>query len=251
LAAPAQLRTQKAWDKPSNSSENEGIDGEGGIGSAFDVPSTVFEVSHKRKKRVRFNRSMIRVGLCALLIAEFWTRIMNFQWSIIFWKPRCSFWRSLGTVINGGCGDSILLVFPYLHLIMALKVNALTPSGAGAYTMKLGKALIASAVTGMVLGTLAGGCGGENAAAPGVSDPTSAAKACCAGKNECKAKGGCKTADHECATKNDCKGKGGKPANCKLARRSIKRVGITLSAPSPFLFFESPNFNHGNVVPQL
>ena len=31
----------------------------------------------------------------------------------------------------------------------------------------------------------------------------------CAGKNDCKGKGGCKTADHECAGKNDCKGKGG------------------------------------------
>jgi hypothetical protein len=31
----------------------------------------------------------------------------------------------------------------------------------------------------------------------------------CAGKNGCKAKGGCKTGDNGCAGKNSCKGKGG------------------------------------------
>jgi hypothetical protein len=45
------------------------------------------------------------------------------------------------------------------------------------------------------------------AASPGEADE--AKKNCCVGKNDCKAKGGCKTAANECAGKNDCKGKGG------------------------------------------
>ena len=32
---------------------------------------------------------------------------------------------------------------------------------------------------------------------------------CCVGKNDCKGKGGCKTASNACKGKNDCKGKGG------------------------------------------
>lgn len=31
----------------------------------------------------------------------------------------------------------------------------------------------------------------------------------CAGKNDCKGKGGCKTGDNGCKGKNSCKGKGG------------------------------------------
>lgn len=31
----------------------------------------------------------------------------------------------------------------------------------------------------------------------------------CSGKNDCKGKGGCKTAEHDCKGKNECKGKGG------------------------------------------
>lgn len=40
-------------------------------------------------------------------------------------------------------------------------------------------------------------------------------KACCKGRNECKAKGNCKTEDNDCKGKNQCKGKGGcKAADC-------------------------------------
>ncbi len=42
-----------------------------------------------------------------------------------------------------------------------------------------------------------------NAAAP------TEKKACCAGKNECKGLGGCKTDKTSCSGKNDCKGLGG------------------------------------------
>ncbi len=39
-------------------------------------------------------------------------------------------------------------------------------------------------------------------------------KACCAGKNDCKGLGGCKTNDNACMGKNSCKGKGG----CAMGR---------------------------------
>lgn len=39
-------------------------------------------------------------------------------------------------------------------------------------------------------------------------------KECCFAKNECKGKGGCKTADNDCAGKNECKGKGGCNMHC-------------------------------------
>jgi hypothetical protein len=40
----------------------------------------------------------------------------------------------------------------------------------------------------------------------------------CAGDNECKALGGCKTDDHSCKFKNACKGKGG----CALTKKDIQ-----------------------------
>jgi hypothetical protein len=40
----------------------------------------------------------------------------------------------------------------------------------------------------------------------------------CAGENDCKGLGGCKTADHTCKFKNACKGKGG----CELTEKDIK-----------------------------
>ena len=43
----------------------------------------------------------------------------------------------------------------------------------------------------------------------------SAAHDCCAGANQCKGRGNCKTDDHDCAGKNLCKGQGGcKPEEC-------------------------------------
>ncbi len=39
-------------------------------------------------------------------------------------------------------------------------------------------------------------------------------KECCFAKNDCKGKGGCKTADNDCAGKNECKGKGGCNMHC-------------------------------------
>lgn len=40
----------------------------------------------------------------------------------------------------------------------------------------------------------------------------------CAGQNDCKGIGGCKTADHDCKFKNACKGKGG----CEITAKDIK-----------------------------
>lgn len=40
----------------------------------------------------------------------------------------------------------------------------------------------------------------------------------CAGENDCKGLGGCKTADHSCKFKNSCKGKGG----CEITAQDIK-----------------------------
>lgn len=78
--------------------------------------------------------------------------------------------------------------------------------------MNIGKTLSVSAVSGLLLGVLAG-CGGETKAAPDVNAPSNAAppaaKDCCKGKNECKGKSGCKAGDNaSCAGKNECKGKG-------------------------------------------
>ena len=40
----------------------------------------------------------------------------------------------------------------------------------------------------------------------------------CAGQNDCKGIGGCKTSDHDCKFKNACKGKGG----CEISKKDIK-----------------------------
>lgn len=41
----------------------------------------------------------------------------------------------------------------------------------------------------------------------------------CAGQNDCKGIGGCKTDAHACKFKNDCKGKGG----CSITKEDIKK----------------------------
>jgi hypothetical protein len=89
--------------------------------------------------------------------------------------------------------------------------------------MDLAKTLALSAVGGMVVGVV--GCSSDqktteeptgDSTAAATSDTAAPAgdtgeKSCCATKNECKGKGGCKATDgsHECAGKNECKGKGG------------------------------------------
>ena len=87
--------------------------------------------------------------------------------------------------------------------------------------IQMGKALAFTAVGGLVAGFV--GCGGDQKqpdnASGATGDPTAQpaeAKQCCAGKNPCANKGGCKTADNGCAGKNSCKHKGGcKSGQCE------------------------------------
>ena len=97
-------------------------------------------------------------------------------------------------------------------------MSTIAPSFASTSSSVLALAAVAGLASGLP------GCGGADAKkdpAPGGSAKaaTTAAgtaeplheqkKDCCTGKNECKGKGGCKTASNECAGKNECKGKGG------------------------------------------
>ena len=80
--------------------------------------------------------------------------------------------------------------------------------------MKTSHILMASAISGILVGALAacdkkdGGTTGASSAtaASGASSATPAAKHDCKGKNACKGQGGCKDSDkHSCKGKNDCK----------------------------------------------
>ncbi|HEX4338593.1 MAG TPA: hypothetical protein VH062_21960 [Polyangiaceae bacterium] len=84
-------------------------------------------------------------------------------------------------------------------------------------------ALLAAAVSGLILGA---GCKGSSAEPSGESKaatpvaasssgPHKGDKACCKGLNACKGKGGCAVpGKHDCAGKNDCKGQGGCDMHC-------------------------------------
>lgn len=85
-------------------------------------------------------------------------------------------------------------------------------------TFDLSKTIAQAASTGLLLGAISA-CGGSAppAASPASAEPETAnagAKACCKGKNECKAQGACKTASNDCAGQNECKGKGGCNGHC-------------------------------------
>jgi hypothetical protein len=67
--------------------------------------------------------------------------------------------------------------------------------------------LVAAAISGMVAGTREAHAGAQALGAS--SDGTLGDKNKCAGQNECKGLGGCKTDKHACAGQNDCKGQGG------------------------------------------
>lgn len=93
----------------------------------------------------------------------------------------------------------------------------------------IGKSLALTAASGLVAGLAA--CGGHQepakdfstaAGEPPAAEPAAHAEApvgdkeCCKGKNDCKAKGNCKTDKNDCAGQNECKGKGGcKAPDCK------------------------------------
>ncbi|HWF20434.1 MAG TPA: hypothetical protein VG754_14275 [Verrucomicrobiae bacterium] len=59
----------------------------------------------------------------------------------------------------------------------------------------------------------------DSATAPGKEAKKMPKVQDCAGKNDCKGIGGCKTDSHGCKFKNDCKGKGG----CSITKADIKK----------------------------
>ena len=63
----------------------------------------------------------------------------------------------------------------------------------------------AAAYTGLLSGCQHQGSGSDN----GQQMSSDLDKHACAGKNQCKGHGGCKTGDNGCKGKNSCKGKGG------------------------------------------
>lgn len=67
--------------------------------------------------------------------------------------------------------------------------------------------ILATAVTGLFLGSTFG-CAGSPKAESATTQPASD-KHACAKLNSCSGKGGCATGDQGCATKNSCKAKGG------------------------------------------
>lgn len=81
--------------------------------------------------------------------------------------------------------------------------------------------LVAAAVSGLISGAaIQQGHGDPTNAAPGQVAPVKKAPKVqgCAGQNDCKGIGGCKTEAHACKFKNPCKGKGG----CEISEKDIK-----------------------------
>src|SRR5690349_15405976 len=81
--------------------------------------------------------------------------------------------------------------------------------------MKKMSRLLTAAIAGIVGSALsqspamAMGKKGDDSSSTKMEKKAASAKHSCAGQNECKGMGGCKTAKHDCAGKNDCKGQGG------------------------------------------
>jgi hypothetical protein len=81
--------------------------------------------------------------------------------------------------------------------------------------------MMAAAMSGLISGAvIQQGQGDPTNAAPGKVAPVKKAPKVhdCAGQNDCKGIGGCKTEAHECKFKNSCKGKGG----CEIADKDVK-----------------------------
>ncbi|MDB4971281.1 MAG: hypothetical protein JWN44_6970 [Myxococcales bacterium] len=66
------------------------------------------------------------------------------------------------------------------------------------------------------------------AAAPAVVHAKGGGKVSCTGVNECKGKGGCKSATNDCKGKNECKGKG----SMKMSEKDCTAKGGTVAAPA-------------------
>jgi hypothetical protein len=89
--------------------------------------------------------------------------------------------------------------------------------------MKMSRALLSAAVSGITLGLQAAVFAAPASAARTIDVQTgtqldmadAGAKHDCAGKNACKGQGGCKSSKNGCKGKNDCKGQGGCKTNGK------------------------------------
>jgi hypothetical protein len=87
--------------------------------------------------------------------------------------------------------------------------------------------IAAVAITGLLSGAAVnqaqaredGASTNKSAAAPGKEAKKAPKVQDCAGQNDCKGLGGCKTDAHACKFKNDCKGKGG----CSITKADIKK----------------------------
>ena len=84
--------------------------------------------------------------------------------------------------------------------------------------MKISRAILAAAVSGMTLGLSQAAwaapegsklLSGVDDVAGGQLDTDAGAKHACKGQNACKGQGGCKTDKHACKGQNACKGQGG------------------------------------------
>ena len=73
------------------------------------------------------------------------------------------------------------------------------------------QALLAAAVSGILLGSSVAALAEDTGAAKGKDKDKAAAgaKHSCKGQNACKGQGGCKSEKHACKGKNACKGQGG------------------------------------------
>ena len=85
------------------------------------------------------------------------------------------------------------------------------------------KTVIASAaIAGLLTGAVVTKTYGEDAPANKPGKEAAGKKAPkvhdCAGMNDCKGLGGCKTKEHDCKAMNDCKGKGG----CHVTKEDVK-----------------------------
>ncbi len=85
--------------------------------------------------------------------------------------------------------------------------------------------LVAAAMAGLLNGAVVYRAHADDTNAPAKTAPGKAAPAKvepklhgCAGANDCKAVGGCKSGDNGCKFKNSCKGKGG----CEITKKDIK-----------------------------
>jgi hypothetical protein len=81
--------------------------------------------------------------------------------------------------------------------------------------------MMAAAMTGLISGAAIQQCQGDPTnAVPGKVAPAKKAPTThdCAGQNDCKGIGGCKTETHACKFLNSCKGKGG----CEVTQKYIK-----------------------------